>query len=417
MIPKVLIMFDYESFYRLTTLDELLGNDTALHQLKNFATEIDSGRTKKPLLIYGPPGTGKSAAVHLLAEKHHWNVVEMGADDYRDAASIERNLVAASRSKSLFGNRNVIILDEIDELAAGFDKGAGSAIGTLIKESRNPLIFIANDMWDRSITFLRGKVDPVQFRRLPADTIAKLLQRACLRADLHIDNKQIETISLRSNGDARCALNDLFAIAGSVEDTTDVLGMRDKKIDVFALLDKIFYSNSASAPLRAIMNTDLSNDMLIQWLDENIPRRYLRAGEMKKAYDSLSLATAFSTRAVRSQYYTYWRYMNAFMSSGIGLAKEVYPDRRYGYVFPQKIKTLSGTKETRKQNMTIAKKMQRRFHASVADIVKGELAMIAEQAAHDIAQGNAKQEDIVEDLVSYYGLDEQEAKTVLQMRA
>ena len=134
MIPKVLIMFDYESFYRLTTLDELLGNDTALHQLKNFATEIDSGRTKKPLLIYGPPGTGKSAAVHLLAEKHHWNVVEMGADDYRDAASIERNLVAASRSKSLFGNRNVIILDEIDELAAGFDKGAGSAIGTLIKE-------------------------------------------------------------------------------------------------------------------------------------------------------------------------------------------------------------------------------------------------------------------------------------------
>lgn len=410
-------MVRYEDFYMLKSLDELLGNDFAVSKLKSFASEIDSGKAKSPLLVYGPPGTGKSAAVHLLAEAHHWNIVEMGADDYRDAASIERRLVAAATSRSIFGKRNVIILDEIDELAAGFDKGAGSAIGSLIKESHNPIIFIANDMWDRSITFLRGKANPVQFRKLPAETIAKLLQRTCLRAGLHVDIKQIELISQRSNGDARSSLNDLFAIADSIEDTTEVLGMRDKKMDVFELLDKIFFSNTASAPLRAIMNTDLSNDMLINWLDENIPRRYLKASELRRAYDSLSMATVFSTRAVRAQYYTYWRYMNAFMSSGVGLAKEEYPDRRYGYVFPQKIKTLSGSKETRKQSATIAKKLQRRFHASVADIVRFELVMITEQAASEISCEHTKQEDIVERLMGDYGLDEPEAKSIIGMRA
>jgi len=383
-------MAGYEDFYSLASLDELLGNDFALDKLKGFASDVDNCKVRKPLLIYGPSGTGKTASVHLLAEKHRWNIVEMGADDYRDAASIERRLIAAATSRSIFGKRNLVVLDEIDELAAGFDKGAGSAIGTLIKTARNPVIFIANDMWDRSITFLRDKTDPVQFRRLPAETIAKLLQRACKRIGLQVENKQIELISQRSNGDARSALNDLFAIAGSKEDTTEVLGLRDKKMDVFELLDKIFFANSASAPLRAIMNTDLSNDMLINWLDENIPRRYLKASEQRKAYDSLSLATVFSTRAVRAQYYTYWRYMNAFMSSGVGLAKEEYPDRRFNYVFPQKIKTLSGTKETRKQSVTIAKKLQRRFHASVADIVRGELEMIAAQAAREISQGHAR---------------------------
>jgi replication factor C large subunit len=414
---RVFLMAGYEEFYRLTSLDELLGNESAVEKLMGFASDIDDCKARKPLLIYGPSGTGKTAAVHLLADKHHWNIVEMGANDYRDEASVERRLIAAATSRSIFGKRNVIILDEIDELAAGFDKGAGSAIGTLMKESRNPIIFIANDMWDRSITFLRTKTDPVQFRRLPAETIAKLLQRACRRMELHVDNKQIELISQRSSGDARSALNDLFAIAGSVEDVTEVLGLRDKKMDVFELLDKIFFSSSASAPLRAIMNTDLSNDMLINWLDENIPRRYPKASEMRKAYDSLSLATVFSTRAVRAQYYAYWRYMNAFMSSGVGLAKEEYPDRRYGYVFPQRIKTLSGTKENRKQNAAIAKKLQGRFHASIADIVRGELEMIAAQAAHEISCGHAKQEDIIESLMSDYGLDEQEAKGVVQLHA
>ena len=101
MILLVFLMFDYESFYGLASMEELLGNATAVRQLESFASEIDSGRTRKPLLIYGPPGVGKTAAVHLLAEKHRWNVVEMGADDYRDAASIEHRLVAAATSSSM----------------------------------------------------------------------------------------------------------------------------------------------------------------------------------------------------------------------------------------------------------------------------------------------------------------------------
>jgi replication factor C large subunit len=410
-------MIGYEEFYRLSSLGDLLGNEFAVDKLKAFASDIDDCKARKPLLVYGPSGTGKTAAVRLLAESHHWNMVEMGANDYRDAESIERRLIAAATSRSLFGKRNVVVLDEVDELAAGFDKGASSAIGDLLRQARNPVIFIANDMWDRSITFLREKTDPVQFRKLPAETIAKLLQRTCTRLGLQVDTRQTELIAQRCSGDARSALNDLFAISGSQEDSTEVLGMRDKKIDVFGLLDKIFFANSASAPLMAVKNTDLSNDMLISWLDENIPRRYLKSSEMRKAYDSLSLATMFSTRAMRAQYYTYWRYMNAFMSSGVGLAKEEYPDRRFNYVFPQRIKVLGGTKEVRKQNAEIAKKLQRVFHASVTDIVHNELEMLSAQIAHDIKRGTASSEEMMDALQSEYGLDESEAKVLMTLHA
>ncbi len=410
-------MAGYDEFYRLSSLGEILGNESAVGKLRKFASDIDNGKARQPLLVYGPAGTGKTASVHLLSEEHGWNLVEMGANDYRDKASIERRLIAAATSRSMRGSRNVIVLDEIDELASGFDKGAASAVGELIQRAHNPVIFVANSMWDQSITFLRGKTDPVEFKRLPAETIAALLQRVCARAGASAERGQIETISQRSNGDARSAINDLFAVAGAKEDATDVLGMRDRKIDVFELLDKIFYANSASAPLRAIMSTDLTNDMLISWLDENIPRRYLKVSEMRSAFSALGRATIFATRAVRSQYYTYWRYMNACMSSGIALAKEEYPSRRFGYAFPQRIKALSGSKESRKLSATIAKRLQRAFHASVKDIVRGELEIIAAEAGRKISKEHAKQEDVIDRLMSDYGLDEKEAKGVVELHA
>ena len=152
-----------EAFDRsyIDSIDEVAGNPAAIDFVRRFGADIESGRARKPLMIYGPSGTGKTLLAHMLAKAMGWNLVEMSAADYRDGESITRLLHAAAVSRSIFGARNMILLDEIDDLAGRFDAGAASAITALIEKSRNPIVFTANDMWDQSISFLRARAEPV----------------------------------------------------------------------------------------------------------------------------------------------------------------------------------------------------------------------------------------------------------------
>ena len=401
--------------YNVASLDDILGNEHPIAKLREFARDVNSGLKRTPLLIFGPPGIGKSAAVHLLAKENGWNVVELNASDYRDKETIEDRLISAATSRTLFGGKNLILLDEIDEIAAGFDKGAGSAIGDLIAHAKNPVIFIANDMWDQSITFLRGKTEAIAFKRVPIDTIEVVLMRLCNRFSLKANKTIISMIANRANGDVRSAINDFSAIIGSEEneDVTEVIGLRDRKIDVYNVLDKIFLTNSMSGPLRAIANTDLPNDMLIKWIDENIPKRYRQSSEMKAAFDSLAYASMFATRAMRSQYYTYWRYMNVLMSSGVALSKKKYPDSGSGYSFPKVIKELSGSKSSRNQEKIIAAKLQRSFHSSLRKIINNEMRMLARVTAKAIKESKESKNEVYDYLMAAYLLEEKEIDFML----
>lgn len=400
--------------YDVESLDNILGNDFAITKMRNFASGISKNMKNAPLIIYGPSGTGKSAAVALLAKENNWNIVELNASDYRDKESIEKTLLTAATSKPLFKSKNLILLDEIDELFAGFDRGAAPVINTIISESKNPVIFIANDMWDQSISFLRGKTEPVQFKKLNPEVIQRVLTNLCNRFSLKVNKNALDMIAHRANGDARSAINDLSVIIGTEdEDITDVIGMRDRKIDIFNLLDKIFLTNTFSAPLRSITSSDLTNDMLIKWIDENIPKRYRQNEEMRSAFESLAYATIFGTRATRSQYYTYWRYMNVFISSGIALSKKEYPNTSSAYSFPKVIKELSGSKTSRNQNKIIAAKLQRVFHSSISKIIKNEMVLLSQSMIKAAKANKDGKQEAMDYLASTFQLDDKEIEYML----
>ncbi|MGD0729265.1 MAG: replication factor C large subunit [Candidatus Micrarchaeaceae archaeon] len=403
------------NLYDVESLDNLLGNEFAIGKMRSFASGIGKNMKNAPLLLYGPSGTGKSVAASLLAKENNWNIVELNASDYRDKESIEKTILSAATSKPLFKSRNLILLDEIDELAAGFDRGAAPVINTIINESKNPIIFIANDMWDQSISFLRGKTEPVAFKKLNTEVMQKVLTNLCSRFSLKVNRNALEMIAHRANGDARSAINDLSVIIGAEdnEEITEVIGLRDRKIDVFNLLDKIFLTNTFSAPLRSITSSDLTNDMLIKWIDENIPRRYRQNEEMYYAFESLAYATIFGSRATRSQYYTYWRYMNVLMSSGIALSKKEYPNTSNPYGFPKVIKELSSSKTSRNQNKIIAAKLQRVFHSSISKIIKNEMRLLSQSVARAVKDNKEVKQEVFDYLASTFQLDDKEIEYML----
>ncbi len=348
----------------------------------------------------------------MIAEQHNWNIVELNASDYRDKESIDKLLVAASQARTIFGKRNLILLDEIDELAPRFDKGAGGAIAELLKNTKNPVIFIANNRWEKNITFLRNAVDNIEFKKLSSLTIARILEGFVKKNKIKVDKETIDSIATRSNGDARSALNDVAVLDNAGKDAAEIIGMRDRKVDIFTTLDKIFLANTFSAPIAAAANSDVENDMLIKWIDENIPKRYTNKEDLVRGYQMLSQASLFASRASRSQYYTYWRYMNAYMTSGIALAKTAYPDRTRRYTFPKTIMDLIQSKERRSTRVEIARKLRKRLHLNTSRIVKLEMPILASMAKE--SSDPKRKEEVYDFFIAKFGLESKEVDWLIE---
>ena len=396
-MPKIYDPFDVPS------LSHIVGNRRAISAIQAFAGDIDSGRRRTPLMLSGPPGVGKSSAMRLLAAEHGWNLIELTASDYRDRETLSRLLTAPASSRGLFSSVNFILFDEIDDLSARFDKGASTAILKLIKESKNPVAFIANDRWNQKISFLRNITEPVDFTKLSREEVSAVLLSVSKRHGIETSQEIMERIAYISGGDARCAINDLVAMAGATPDDADVLGIRDRNTEIFKLLDSIFFSNTISAPMRSAMNSGIENSMLFQWIEENLPKRYRSSSDLAAALNSLSYATVFESRASRLQYYGLWRYMSALATAGVALSKEDYPSNTERYSFPHAIMELSRSKSSRGSSAELAAKMKRSIHSNVRTIISDYIPLISAMVRASIKESG--KEELEDFMLSKFALE------------
>ncbi len=396
-----------DDLYFVNFIEDIEGNDLAITSIRKFLSKFKKGGRDKPLMVYGPPGIGKTAAILKIAEEESLNVIEFNASEYRNSSNINKIIKPALNTKSLFKKSNLVVFDEVDELSGRYDKGASNTLISIIKEANIPIIFVANDMWKQSITFLRNRTLPVEFKKPPEFVVVSVLKRLSNRHRLNIPDKTIAWIAKMCGGDIRSAINDLYVLWGTKDEEIEVLGLRDKKSNIFISLDKIFMARTLAAPMRAAMYSDVDSDMLINWIDENIPNIYLDLESIYTAFKYLSLASTFSYRASKSSYYIYWRYRNVFMSGGIALSKVGSYNISRRYVFPKKIKDLSASKTDRLIMYTISRKMKRRVHSSASTIVRSELPILYKLLNFSIAQGIEKK-DAYTFFMEKFGLEEKE---------
>ncbi len=327
-------MADWTERYRPRTLSEVRGNDTARDAFADWARTWDAHR--EAVVLHGSPGVGKTSAAHALANDMGWETVELNASDQRKSDDIERVAGRAARNATLTGSaggggatggdtasRQLVILDEADNIHGTYDRGGAAAITKLVKGAEQPVVLIANEYYDMS-RGLRNACREIEFRDISARSIVPVLRDICRKEGIEFESDALSRIAERNRGDLRGAVNDLQAAAQGrtsigVDDV--VTADRDKSMGIFPFLDAVLKEQSAEEALQSAYAVDETPDDLTKWIEDNLLDVYEPA-EATRAYDFLANADRWLGRVRATQNYSYWRYVTDNTAAGVAAARD-----------------------------------------------------------------------------------------------
>ncbi len=375
--------------YRPRSLADVAGNATAVNEFRTWAESWDRGKPqKKAVILAGKPGIGKTSAALALANDMHWEVIEMNASDARNAGAVHKVATRGALSQTFLsdgtyvqakeGGRKLIILDEADNLFGAEDRGGIGAIVETIQDTGQPIVLIANDLYEltRRSSALKRLTKTIKFQRVHAATMKSVLKKVCKAEGVTASDEVLEHIATKSEGDLRSAINDLQAVcAGKSEVTaedTSVLGSRDTEGSVYEALIEIFRSGSVEKARKSTMSLDESPENMILWIDENMPFEYRRPDDLARGYSAVSKSDVFLGRVKRRQHYGLWSYANDLMTGGVAAARQG-PYAGGVYRFPTWLVKMSRSSGFRRTVDSLAGKLGKCLHTSKHVVVNDVL--------------------------------------------
>jgi len=369
--------------YRPETLEEYRGASSEKEELKEWIENWEQG--DKPVLLHGQAGTGKTSLVEALANYADYELVETNASDVRTKKKLKSELKEATRQASFFGGKKLILIDEVDGMSGNSDRGGVKEIGTIVDETRFPIIMTANDAYDKSIRSLRNKSKEIKLDSVHTNSIAAHLRDILDEEGIDYEDGAPKRIARGAGGQMRSAINDLQAIAlGKDKLTVDEVkqqASRDDQQEIFDSLKMVFKTTTAKTANRATQNLDEDADTFLQWIRENAPREYNRDEDLARAYYWISEADLFNGRIRRRMNWKLMKYVFQFSSVGVALAKDEKYSGWTKYQYPSKIRRMGSSRGARNKLDSIGSKMGEKLHMSKKD-VKQDLPMFADFLSH-----------------------------------
>jgi replication factor C large subunit len=319
--------------YRPSKLMEVVGQRSTIEKVIEWLRDWKMG---KALMLYGPTGIGKTLIADLAAKDNNFNLVEISASDDNIASYVKEVIIPASKERTIFGKR-LILIDDVDTIR---DRGAIAEMIDMIKKSASPIIFTAGNAYDEKLRAIRNYCVMLKVSRVSSISIAKELRRIVSKESIDISDDMIERIARESDGDIRSAINDLET-AGSGE-----FGLRDRELDIFKVLKAVFQSRNLAESLQAISESDKDVDEIFWWVEQNIPLEMSSNEEIEKAYDILSKADMFRSKIIPTQNFRFKKYMKEMLAgmTFVGSGRKFIMYRP-----PQRFITLGSTKISRKE--------------------------------------------------------------------
>ncbi|WP_405275335.1 replication factor C large subunit [Methanobrevibacter sp.] len=355
--------------YRPQSLDEVVGNNKEKKIIQEWVSKWKSGNPQQPLLLVGPPGIGKTTLALIIA-KEFSEYIELNASDKRSHDVIKSTIGESSSTRSLFGDEyKLIIMDEVDGIHGTNDRGGVRAIGEIIKNSKHPMILIANDFYSKRLQSIKPKCTVIKMKKSRWNSINALLKKIAANEGIKVNPAAMKEIAVKSQGDVRSAINTLQALSDKdtvleVKDVED-LRIKDDRSDIFNAITGVLKSKNPQH-VREALRVDEDPTLVMEYIAENIPREYTNKNEIKKAYENIAKADLYFGRAQSSRNYGYWRYASDFMGIGVSSSKkETY--KKFTKIQTPTIFTLMG-RNRGKRNLRdgIAEKMSDKMHISHA---------------------------------------------------
>ncbi len=311
--------------YRPKYLEQIKGQDEAIVKILEFMK--DFGKKKKAIVLHGPPGTGKTTIAHAIAREKNAEIFELNASDLRNKGNLQEILRPASEQQSLIKKSKIILVDEVDGIAGREDFGGVTELMSIIDSTTYPVIITANDIWKKNLNELRKKAELIGLKELTKKEITQALLEILEQEKIFLNQNIVEGITFNAKGDLRAAINDLQAVSRLKDSSSLILDERDKEVDIFNTLKKIFKENPSNSMLGDFEKVNMPLDEISLWIEENIPAEY-NGKELASAIDSLSRADVFKGRIYKQQYWRFLVYQNIFLSYAISASKK-YPKKNF----------------------------------------------------------------------------------------
>ncbi|MFH0970253.1 MAG: replication factor C large subunit [Candidatus Diapherotrites archaeon] len=358
--------------YTPQSLSQMIGNPEVITEIRLWAQGWKQGMVSRPLLLVGPPGVGKTLSAYTVAREFDFSLVEFNASDTRDKETIEKVVSAAATNASFSGNPRLVLLDEVDGLQGRMDRGGLSAILSVLKEAKNPIILTANDIYsDSKLAGIRTFCKMLSFRKIPYPSIAKRLREIGDAENIDYDALSVTELAKNSSGDMRAALLDFDMVTHSTKKITleDVQqsGYRERSENVFTVIRSVFTSPSFNDIRRAHSSVEVDDSLFKKWIEENIPRQFPMIRSLASAFNALSRSDVFDGRIYKRQHYGFLKYSGDIAAS-VGLHTS---DRAHGFIsyqFPSILKRLSVQKGSSKRS--VVEKIQSHVHGSRSRITQ-----------------------------------------------
>ena len=274
--------------YRPRNLDELIGNISVIQKLiewlddwndvnlqgKVKKTQVKFRAGKRPeienlnaraCLITGDPGIGKTTAVRLIAQLKGYSIIETNASDKRNKSSIDNLLRSLSDNLTLhqgeLKEKTLILLDEIDGMAGNEDRGGVATVISIIKETKTPIVCIANDRQSQKLKTLVNYCYDLKFIKPNKSAVTSRLVSILERENVRCEKNAVEFLVENLGNDIRQCMN-FLEIYTKTHKTVKFSYLSGKELGKdesvmlsnFAAASKLLNSTSAKLSFKELLN-------------------------------------------------------------------------------------------------------------------------------------------------------------------
>jgi len=299
--------------YRPTNPNMVIGNEeTRL----NFITWLKNWKKKsKPSLILGPPGVGKTTLVHAVAKDLGYEVLELNASDVRTKTKLEKRLGPSRINSTLFEEKILIFLDEVDGIYGRQDKGGIEFLLDLIKSSRNPIVMVANVEENKKMIKLIKSAQVFRFQRIPPKLLEMIVKNILQREDRTLNQVKLEMIVRDANGDVRAAVNSAQVASSGSEDLISEL--RDIQISPIESLKIFFDSSTSEEAYLALSGCKMQPRDKIRAIFQSIRSIELDRKKLIEIMEELSKADEVVAKIGKTQNWTLLRYFDRILANSL----------------------------------------------------------------------------------------------------